>query len=303
MIQKKLLLVLILFTCSVSAQIKGVVQDSLSGKPIPFVNIWVENENIGSTSEENGSFSLDAKQGKMQIFSALGYETKKMSSTNEVVFLKPVVYELKEIVLERPKFNKQIKVGNYESSGFRIGLGNINSAVIFNPGDVLLQYPFLKEIKFQTKSDIEGAKIRIKFLILNSDNSPGISLLEKEIIVVVKKGKNENIVDLKKHKFKIPTEGFFISFEKLLIDDNKYFYELSYKDKEGKKVTSKQMYVEPELCFVPEDKDIVWQSSINGKWTKTKKHFLKNPKSYENLLMRKYHDKYLAPSMLITLTN
>ena len=303
MIEKRLFSLLIFISCSISAQINGVVKDSLSGKPIPYVNIWVENENIGSTSEENGSFSLDAKQEKMLIFSALGYETKKISSTNKAIILKPIAYELREIVLERPKFSKEIKVGNYESSGFRIGLVNINSAVLFNIGNELLQYPFLKEIKFQTKSDIEDAKIRIKFLNLNSDNSPGISLLEKEIIVVVKNGKNENIVDLKKYKFKIPIEGFFISFEKLLIDDNKYFYEFSYKNKEGKKITAKQMSIEPELCFVPEDKDIVWQSLINGKWTKTKKHFLKNPKSYENLLMRKYHDKYLVPSMKITLTN
>jgi hypothetical protein len=246
---------------------------------------------------------LDVKQEKMLIFSALGYETKKISSTNEAIFLKPITYELREILVERLQFSKEIEVGNYESSGFRIGLGNINSAVFFNPDDVLVQYPFLKEIKFQTKSDMEDAKIRINFLSVNPDNSPGISLLEKEIIVVVKKGKNENSIDLKKYKFKITIEGFFISFEKLLIDENKYFHEFSYKNKQGKKVTVKQMSIEPDLCFVPEYKNIVWQSSINGKWTKTKKHILKNPKSYENLLMRKYHDKYLAPSMKITLTN
>jgi hypothetical protein len=36
------------------SQIKGIVLDE-SNKPIPYVNIW-ENENIGTTSEENGSF-------------------------------------------------------------------------------------------------------------------------------------------------------------------------------------------------------------------------------------------------------
>ncbi len=29
----------------------------------------------------------------------------------------------------------------------------------------------------------------------------------------------------------------------------------------------------------------------------------KEPKSYENLLMRKYHNKCLTPSIIITLTN
>jgi len=73
---------------SLSAQIKGVVKDSISGEPIPYVNIWVENETIGTTSELDGSFSLDLKEEKILVFSALGFETKKISSKNEIILLK-----------------------------------------------------------------------------------------------------------------------------------------------------------------------------------------------------------------------
>ena len=290
-------------TFSLSAQIRGVVKDSISGEPIPFVNIWVENETIGTTSETNGSFSLDIKEEKMLVFSALGYEVKKASSKSEVILLKSKVFELKEVVIEQPKFKKEIEVGNYETSGFRIGLGNINSAVYFKPYDEMITHPFLKEIKFLTKSDIENAKIRIKILSVNADNTPGESLIDDEIIVSVKKGKSKNTVDLTGYRFKIPLIGFFISFEKLLIEENKYYTEHTYKDHQGNKITQKSMSIEPELCFIPIEYDIIWQSTINGNWTKSKKHILKDPKSYENLLMRKYHDKYLAPSMTITLTN
>jgi hypothetical protein len=49
----------------------------MSNKPIPYVNIWVENENIGTTSEENGSFSIHVEdQNKVLIFSALGLKPK-----------------------------------------------------------------------------------------------------------------------------------------------------------------------------------------------------------------------------------
>ena len=68
-------------TFSLSAQIRGVVKDSISGEPIPYVNIWVENETIGTTSEVNGRFSLDIKEEKVLFFSALGYETKKSSNS------------------------------------------------------------------------------------------------------------------------------------------------------------------------------------------------------------------------------
>jgi len=299
----KFLVFFLFLTFSLSAQIRGVVKDSITGEPIPFVNIWVENETVGTTSESNGSFSLDIKEEKMLVFSALGYEVKKASSKSEVILLKSKVFELKEVVIEQPKFNKEIEVGNYETSGFRIGLGNINSAVYFKPYDEMITHPFLKEIKFLTKSDIENAKIRIKILSVNTDNSPGESLIDEEIIVSVKKGKSKNIVDLTEYRFKIPLVGFFISFEKLLIENNKYYNEYTYKDNQGNKVTRKSMSIEPELCFIPIEYDIIWQSTINGNWTKSKKHILKDPKSYENLLMRKYHDKYLAPSMTITLTN
>jgi len=299
----KIYLLLILISGSLSAQIKGVVKDSLTGNPIPYVNIWVENKNIGTTSEENGSFSIDLKNDSVLFFSALGYETKRLFSIKEIVFLKPKIFELNEVIIENPKFKEEIEVGNYETSGFRIGIGNINSAVFFKPDSIMLAHPFVKEIKFLTKSDIENAKIRIKILSVNTDYSPGESLLDDEIIVIVKKGKNKNTVNFGNYKFKIPVEGFFVSFEKLLIEENKYFFEFNYKDKNGKKVNHKSMSIEPELCFVPEEKDIVWQSSINGSWKKTSKQILDKPKSYENLLMRKYHDKYLIPSMLITLTN
>ncbi|MBD3725090.1 MAG: carboxypeptidase-like regulatory domain-containing protein [Flavobacteriaceae bacterium] len=296
-------LVLFLISFSLSAQTKGVVKDSISDEPIPYVNIWVENETIGTTSETDGSFSLDIKEEKVLVFSALGYEIKKASSKTDIILLKPKVFELKEVVIEQPKFNKEIEVGNYETSGFRIGLGNINSAVYFKPYDEMITHPFLKEIKFLTKSEVENAKIRIKILSVNTDNSPGESLIDEEIIVSVKKGKSKNIVNFTEYRFKIPLVGFFISFEKLLIEDNKHYSEYTYKDNQGNKVTRKSMSIEPELCFIPIEYDIIWQSTINGNWTKSKKHILKNPKSYENLLMRKYHDKYLAPSLKITLSN
>ena len=46
--------VLLLISFSTWAQITGVVKDSLTKQTIPYVNISVENENKGTTSEENG---------------------------------------------------------------------------------------------------------------------------------------------------------------------------------------------------------------------------------------------------------
>ena len=114
----RLIWIFLIVTQFAFSQIRGVVKDSISGEPIPFVNIWVENETVGTTSEANGSFSLDIKDEKVLIFSALGFETKKLSSKSEVILLKPKVFELDEIIVEQPKFKKEIEIGKTKNNGF-----------------------------------------------------------------------------------------------------------------------------------------------------------------------------------------
>ena len=105
---KKLIWIFLIVSQFAFSQIRGVVKDSISGEPIPFVNIWVENETIGTTSEVDGSFFLYLKEEKVLVFSALGYETKKSSSKTDLISLKPKVFELNEVVIEQPKFKKEI---------------------------------------------------------------------------------------------------------------------------------------------------------------------------------------------------
>ena len=105
--EKRLIWFFLIVSQFVFSQIRGVVKDSISGEPIPYVNIWVENETVGTTSEADGSFSLDIKDEKVLIFSALGFETKKLSSKSEVILLKPKVFELNEVIIEQPKFKKR----------------------------------------------------------------------------------------------------------------------------------------------------------------------------------------------------
>jgi hypothetical protein len=89
---------------SIYSQFKGIVLDE-SNKPIPYVNIWVENENLGTTSEENGLFSINVEdQNKVLVFSALGFETKKVKVFKaEKVVLKQIAFQLSEVVINKSK--------------------------------------------------------------------------------------------------------------------------------------------------------------------------------------------------------
>ena len=54
---KKLFTLIILLISNLGfSQLKAVIIDSETRENIAYVNIWVENENIGTTSNEKGEF-------------------------------------------------------------------------------------------------------------------------------------------------------------------------------------------------------------------------------------------------------
>ena len=116
----KYLIFLYLLSISLTAQIRGVVKDSISGEPIPFVNIWVENETIGTMSDADGTFYLEASKQKNIVISVLGYERKVLKGTEvSEVLLKPMTYDLREVVILNKKQSKQIEIGEIKDAIFQ----------------------------------------------------------------------------------------------------------------------------------------------------------------------------------------
>jgi hypothetical protein len=224
MIEKRLLWGLILFTCSVSAQIKGVVKDSLTGKPIPYVNIWVENENIGSTSEENGTFLINTNaKGKRLIFSTLGYEKKIiLASEASEVNLKLTAYSLDEVVISKSIGTKSVEIGKSKTEIYQAFDNGPKIDTKFFP--YLASYKktkYLKQVSIYTDSRIESAIIKIHFYTVDSNGFPGEELMDKDFVVTVKKGTRVNRFDLTNFNLKFPKNGLFVGFEKLMIEKNK----------------------------------------------------------------------------------
>ena len=59
-----------------SQQIKGNIQDEDSN-PIPGVTVVVEGSQIGTTSDFDGNFSIDASEGDNLTFSFIGFQTQQ----------------------------------------------------------------------------------------------------------------------------------------------------------------------------------------------------------------------------------
>lgn len=285
-------------TFSLSAQIKGVVKDSISGEPIPYVNIWLENEAIGTTSETDGSFSLEINGEKILVFSALGYETKRITSNVQTVVLKPKVMELKEVVVSRAKRSKTIKKNGFKKNKIKVFYGaGIEPTIIakkIEPTDEIIKHPYLKEINFVSLCQLEKSKLALRFFEIKADGKPGNDYLGENIVIIVKKGKNINKLNLEKYNIRIPDKGFFIAFEFLTIEENKYTFKKTY-ELEGKIEEKEFVNFQPVIGTTPSENQNTYQYT-KGMWYKRGKFSNENSVS-------SYQDKFGELAIELILTN
>jgi len=216
--------VLFLTSVNSTSQIKGVVKDSITGKSIPFVSIWVENENNGTTSEEDGTFSINvSEKSKNLIFSALGYDKKTIKIANaSEVYLKQIPYELEEIIILKRKETRQIEIGKTDNEILEAFDNGPRIDTKFFP--YLPEYKktkFIKQVTISTDSKINNATIKIHFYNVDSNGFPAEELLGKDFIVSVNKGVNKTAFNITKFNLKMPEKGIFVGFEKLIIESNK----------------------------------------------------------------------------------
>lgn len=267
MVEKSLFLALVLITFSLSAQIEGVVKDSLTGKPIPFVNIWVENENIGSTSEENGTFFINTTEnGKKLIFSTLGYEKKiiKASEASEVN-LKSIAYSLNEVIISKSIGTKSIEIGKTKNEMYQAFDNGPKIDTKFFP--YLSSYKktkYLKQVSIYTDSRIENATVKIHLYNVDSNGFPTEELLDKDFVVTVKKGTRINRFDLTAFNLKFPKNGLFVGFEKLMIEKNKT--EKTITDLNTKIIQVQKTYF-PFILYNYVEKEFLYTFS-GGKWNR-----------------------------------
>ncbi|HAT75442.1 MAG TPA: hypothetical protein DCS19_01005 [Flavobacterium sp.] len=224
MLEKRLFSLLVFISFSLSAQIKGMVKDSLTGKPIPYVNIWVQNENIGSTSEENGTFFINTTANdKKLIFSTLGYDKKIIKASEaSIVNLKVMSYSLNEVVISKSIGTKTVEIGKNKNEMYQAFDNGPKIDTKFFP--YLPSYKktkYLKQVSIYTDSRIEDAIIKIHFYAVDANGFPAEELLDKDFVVTVKKGTRINRFDVKEFNLKFPNNGLFVGFEKLMIEKNK----------------------------------------------------------------------------------
>ena len=74
-----LFLLSLFVSISASAQIKGVITDSLTNEPLMYITVQYEGKGVGGISNANGEYQVETHKGWDELtFSAVGYITKKV---------------------------------------------------------------------------------------------------------------------------------------------------------------------------------------------------------------------------------
>lgn len=265
---KNLLLLLLFFFTSFSlfSQLKGKIVDE-KNNPIPYVNIWVENENVGATSEENGEFSLNLKdKTKKLIFSALGFEKRIiLASEAEIVILKATNYLLEEVIVSKKYETKEIVIGRTDNL--------VSQAFDNGPRIDVKFFPFKSEYK-KTKNlklvsiiadnRIELATIKIHFYKVDENGFPSDEMLTKDFVVTLKNGTRKSVFNISEFNLKMPLNGIFVGFEKLIIEKNKL--EKTVIDKNTNTSKIQNIYF-PFILYNFVERDFLYTYS-GGKWNR-----------------------------------
>lgn len=282
------------------SQVKGVVIDAETKEKIPYVNIWVENESIGTTSNLKGKFEIAIQLNSPMfiLFSAIGFETRRISSDSlrDVIELKPMVTELDEVVITPKRRTQKLTIGKFKKSeinhNFGCGTEPWIVARYFPYQDVFNRTPFLEKIRVLTNSDIKDARFSIRLYDVNGKGEPEGYIYDKNLIGLAHKGIRITDIDFSELNIRLPKKGFFIAVEWLIVDENRYAYNYAMKDP-GKRL--KGISYEPAFGTIPAETDENSWIFYQGKWKRVWRN--------RDERLERYKDKYSLVAIELTLTD
>ena len=256
------------------AQITGTILDKITGLPIPYASIWLEQEDKGISAEANGTFQLKApgRQNRNLVITAAGYEKSLVpaSSQHLQVFLNPRPAAFPKKPQNNPANTRKKTTGSLAWSRLKTNYyGNDGHPYVlarFFPYDsAYAQTPFIHAISFYTRSRLPQASFQLRLFAADAQGKPGEDLLPGGLVIRVEKGQHLNTAHLSHFQLPMPENGLFIGFEWLIIETNKYAY--GYTRPGGKK-QHKAISYEPNLGVTEEAGFERWMY-LRGAWRRS----------------------------------
>ncbi len=223
------------FTFGQNVDFDGVVVDSKTNTPIPYVNISFLNTLTGTSSNEEGKFAIEISKtflDKEIHVSSLGYKDTILLAGKlfDAKRLKMVeeTFELEEVVVAKKLGESQVlnPISSYSiTSGFDSSSTPWVLALYFPNIGASKKYLEKVTVFFREKNEFtrDKAKFRLRFYSVNPETKkPERDLTKKSIILEAVKSKNYTSIDLKALKIQIPQEGIYVGLEWLFIPYNWY---------------------------------------------------------------------------------
>ena len=203
----------------------GQVIDNLTQEPIPFVNIGLVNENIGTVSDEQGYFQLYLEERKYNRsilrFSIIGFETKSFNLQDfiqkEIIIiqLKEQASELDEVVVETKRTEFQTKTLGNKTTSKQIYVAFTSNKLGNEMGFIVRQRKRPMILKKFTISIVENdyGPIRFRLNFYSVENGlPTYTLLKNNIIIETDIISGILTKDLSSYQIVID-EDFFVAIE------------------------------------------------------------------------------------------
>lgn len=215
-----------LASLSVHAQmtVRGRVLDAETGKGVPFVNIGLFEKNIGTLSDEDGSFELiipAGNNGDSLLFSSIGYKRTGMSlqtwrtSTPVIVPMKPSRILLQDVTVKSRRY-KHARLGWMGGKDGVIPLDTIQGGgtvalLLESPSSTNFVDKLQVRLMFNSKDTL---KFRLHFFAYDSiRDAPGAELLQDEVMLTEQKRFGWLRYTLVSKDIRINARRFFVGFE------------------------------------------------------------------------------------------
>ncbi|MCB0372891.1 MAG: carboxypeptidase-like regulatory domain-containing protein [Muricauda sp.] len=208
---------------------KGVVLDESTGLPIPFVNIGILSESLGTVSNEEGKFHLIFKKevasDAMVQITSLGYVGKKIElekltgSGNTKIYLKPDITALNEVVVSSERSSKLERVGYAYDSNLKLGYWKGNGSLggeLITKIKVNKQPRTLNQFHFIVKGNTSDSLLMRVNVYEGNTMVPDKKLNKSNILHTIKVKEGEQVVDLRRHGIFVQ-DDFMIGLELLKV--------------------------------------------------------------------------------------
>jgi hypothetical protein len=204
------------FACSY-AQLK--VYDSKTRQPIEYAKVYARKSKYLMNTDNKGvvkSKGLILADTFKVI--AVGYESNKVLYTpdlKEIFLNKKLSLDVQKEVIVRK--NEVVKDGALESKEAMLyDVKVLQAGQFFAPRDIYKSHPYLDGLSVRIMSSKKGQSMNVSVRAVDKDGEPGDYIYDKNIICKVDEGHYVVHIDLKDKYIKLPAEGFFICFSKVV---------------------------------------------------------------------------------------